>query len=58
MRYWVIQDLRGKITAIGPYVSQSARDNRLETTTGGEVSAFRSLETDPELVIQEYKEER
>lgn len=58
MNYWVIQDLRGRISAIGPYKSREARDRRLEKTTGGEVSAFRSLETDPELVIQEYKDER
>ena len=58
MKYWVIQDLRGRISAIGPYASQSARDKRLAKITGGEVHAFRSLETDPESVIQEYKDEK
>jgi len=58
MNFWVIQDLRGVISAIGPYKSQSARDNRLEKIRGGEVSAFRSLETEPKRVISEYKDER
>jgi len=58
MNYWVIQDLRGRISAVGPYKSSAARDRRLEKIKGGEVSAFRSLETDPKLVIQEYRDER
>ena len=58
MKYWVMQVINGKTGAIGPYASQSARDKRLEKTEGGEVSAYRSEETDPHRVIQEFQDDK
>ena len=37
MYYWVIQEIRGRINAIGPYRSSEAARNRMDKTIGGEV---------------------
>ena len=58
MYYWVIQEIRGRINAIGPYRSSEAARNRMDKTSGGEVHLFRSLENDPQRAINDFKDER
>ena len=58
MYYWVIQEIRGRINAIGPYKSSEAARNRMDKTIGGEVHLFRSLESEPKKAIGDFREER
>jgi len=58
MYYWVIQEIRGRINAIGPYRSSEAARNRMDKTIGGEVHLFRSLESEPKKAISDFREER
>ena len=57
MYYWVIQEIRGRINAIGPYRSSEAARNRMDRTIGGEVHLFRSLESEPQKAIADFRDE-
>jgi len=58
MWYWVIQELRGRINAIGPYRSSEAANRRMDRTVGGEVHLFRTLESEPKRAIAEFRDAR
>ena len=58
MYYWVIQEIRGRINAIGPYRSSEAARNRMDKTIGGEIHLFRSLESEAKKAIADFREER
>ena len=57
MWYWVIQRVKGQIYAHGPYRTEKAAENRVEKVSGGEVHLFRSLSSNAEAAVQEFKDE-
>ena len=55
MYLWIMRINHNEITAIGPYQTEEAAENRLRKSVGGESHIFRSSSNDARSAIDEFK---
>jgi len=55
---WIVQEIGGNVYLHGPYKGKDAQQNRYEKVEGGEVSKFDSFSDVPEVVRQEFMDEK
>lgn len=56
MNFWVMNIFKGEIRADGPYRQKDSAERRADKIEGGETHVFASLSSDPEVAIQEFRD--
>ena len=57
MWYYVITRIRGDLHIQGKYKTRDAAERRADKIQGGETHVFKSMSSEPEKVIQEFRDD-